>query len=612
MVSMKKLFCASLFVLLYCPIAGAATFSEVITNHGLSLGALLTTLAVLLIQVNHQRNLSGLLIALAVIFAISLQMISGTPTIVWSFFLLIFVIQSYAHYRLITEVPSSRVLIILATGMLLLCGVSEFSIHIGMSWMALPLLLSAVVCFVNGWDDFDETLQLLAQEKSHNERQMVKAGHDGKTGLPNLLKIEHIGNNIIRAGNIRHLSFLLIKMNNFQEINQVLGHSNGDLLLAQAAHRIQNKLSDIEHVVVLEIADGVPVKLANVGGVNFGILIDSSDKDHLAEQIAAEFVSTLMEPLVLQSCALEFDISAGIASYPEHGASITDLINHAHDAINAFGVGDTKDVVYSPDSEFYTNERISLMASLREAINNDTLVLHVQPLIDLVDNKVYGGEVFIRWRHPEKGLIHPLEFIALAEQTGVIFSLTQWILEQTIIQLKVLHNAGLNKKLAVNIGNTDLLQIELIETIETLMLREGVKPDSLILEIKESALLDNPDKAYEMLQQINQRGIGISIDDFGTGYTSLAYLRKLPIKEVKIDCSFVTGLGKSDANNAITGAIIDIARKLELDVVAEGVEDAQTAQKLKDMGCSKAQGYLYSKPFELAGFGAWVEQYQKK
>ncbi len=616
---MKKLFTRPIWLLplllissmLFSSAANAASFADSVFNHGLSLGALLTTLAVLLIQITHQRSVSSLIIAVAVIVAVALLVIPMPPALAWVAWFAVLAIQSAAHYRLIVDVPSRRVFVALASVVMVICGASELMINTGMNWLAIPLLLSAVVCFGNGWSKYGQVKQDLDQEKIHSERQMVEAGHDVKTGLPNRLKIEHIGDNLIRSGNHKSLSFLLIKMNNFQEINKVLGHSNGDLLLAQAAQRIQNKLKDIDDVMVLEMSEGSSVKVANLGGVDFGILIDSSVKNHLAENIADDFINKLMDPLVLQSCALEFVISAGIANYPEHGTSISALINHSLDAINSYRTGDSKDVVYSPDSEFYTNERISLMSSLRDAINDNTLVLHVQPLVNLKNNEVYGGEVFIRWRHPEKGLIHPEEFIALAEQTGVIFSLTQWILEQVIVQLRVMKEAGLTQKLSVNIGNTDLLQIELIETIELLMLREGIDCSSLILEIKEAALLDNPDKAYEVLQQISQRNIGISIDDFGTGYTSLNYLRKLPIKEVKIDCSFVAGLGNSNTNNAITGAIIDIARKLELDVVAEGVEDESTARKLLEMGCSKAQGYLYSKPFELSGFASWVQQWEK-
>lgn len=591
--------------------ASASGFADTIFNHGLSLGALLTTLAVLLMQLSHQRSVSGLMIAIAVIVAIA-QLIVPMPSILaWLMWLVILLAQSAGHYKLVIDVPARRMPIALASIMMLACGAGSVFLNTSMDWLAIPLLLSAAVCFGHGWNGYGQVVEALGQEKDHSDRQMMTAGHDNKTGLPNRLKIEHIGDKLIRARKFTKLSFLLIKMKNFQQINQVLGHSNGDLLLAQAAQRIQHKLKSFDHVVVLEMVEGGEGKVANLGGVDFGILIDTSNNPDLAELIAADFLNQLMEPLVLQSCALEFGLSAGIATYPEHGGSIEALIHHAQDAINANADDKPEDMVYSPESELYTNEKIALMASLRDAINNQTLVLHVQPQVLLADNEVYAGEVFIRWRHPEKGLIHPEEFITLAEQTGVIFPLTQWILEQTIIELKVLKEAGLTQKLAVNIGNTDLLQVELLETIDMLITREGVNPESLVLEIKEAALLDNPDKAYEMLQQIHQRKIAISIDDFGTGYTSLAYLKKLPIDEVKIDCSFTSGMGSSDTNSAITGAIIDIARKLELNVVAEGVEDERTAQKLMAMGCSKAQGYLYSKPFELSGFASWIRQWEK-
>lgn len=592
--------------------ANAAMIMDAISAHGLSLGALLTMLAVLLIQVTHQRSLSSLIIAFAVLLAM-LPLLLPLPELWrWGMWLAVLVVQSAGHYRLMAALPTRRPLIALATLIMLLCALSEWVMNTGMGWLAIPLLLSAVVCFVNGWDRYGKVVQALSDEKEHSERQMVEAGHDVKTGLPNRLKIEHIGDSIIRAGNVKSLSFLLIKMKNFDEINKVLGHGNGDLLLAQAAQRISRRLRGIDKVVALEIQNGHEVKVANLGGVDFGILIDSSDKVWLAQQIATDFGRQLLEPLMLHSCALEFVITPGIAVYPEHGGSIRALINHAHDAANTVAVGATGDeLVYSPDAAQYTNERIALMAALRDAIDHNRLVLHVQPLINLKSHEVYGGEVFIRWHHPEKGLIHPQAFIELAEQTGVMFSLTQWILTQVVSELKRFAALGLTQTLAVNIANTDLLQMELLETIEVLVAREEVAFDRLTLEIKESALLDNPDKAAEVLQQVHQRGIRIAIDDFGTGYSSLNYLRKLPISEVKIDGSFIGGLDSCDANQAITGAIIDIARKLSLDVVAEGVEEQQSADKLLSMGCVKAQGYLYSKPFELAGFANWVKQWEK-
>lgn len=589
----------------------ANTINHNLMEYGLAVGALLATLAVLLIQFNSQRSMSSLTVAFAVVLTVVMLLIPLSLSYQWLLFGTIFVIQSFAHLKLYQEVPSRRVFILLASVILVLCGVSEFVLSIGMAWLAVPMLLSAVVCFGDGWNEYQSLIDELEQEKIRGERQMSQAGHDIVTGLPNMLKLEQVGNALIRNGSVNKMSLLVVKLNNFEQINQVMGHSNGDLLLAQAGQRIQKKVKDLNAVVSIELSDGERIKVANLGGVNFGILINTGDKMHLAQKVAKDFVENLMEPLVLQSCALEFDISAGIACYPDHGANMLELVNHAHDAICAVAGGHTKELIYTRDSEFFTNENIALMADLRQAIIDQQLMLHVQPLIDLSDNQVYGGEVFIRWRHPEKGLIPPGDFIVLAEQTGVIFSLTQWILGQVIEQLKCLSDAGLTQRLSVNIGNTDLMQIELVETIEMLAQQHGVDCSKLTLDIKESALLDAPEKALTMMKRIAHCGIGISLDDFGTGYTSLAYLRQLPLSEVKIDGSFVTTMGRSQSNAVITAAIIDIARKMELDVVAEGVEDAETADKLKNMGCSKAQGYYYSKPFELAGFTNWVQQWQK-
>lgn len=589
----------------------ATSFDQSFSAYGLSLGALLATLAVLLIQFNSQRSTSTLLVALASLLTIVMMIFPVDSLITWSLWGGIFLIQSMAHFKLYQEVPTRRPFIFLASAILVLCAISEYMIAVGMAWLALPMLLSAVVCFGDGWNEYSALIEQLEQQKRNNERQTLEAEQDVVTGLPNLMRFERLGNGFIRNRSMDKFSLLLIRLGNFEQINQTLGHSNGDLMLAQAGQRIQNRLKSLEAALAIDQQEGVKIKVANLGGVNFGVFINTGDKNYLVQKIAKEFTDGLMEPLVLQSCALEFGVSAGIACYPDHGLSVSELINHAHDAIIAVDKGASDSALYSSKYELHGNENIVLMEQLRDAINNDELLLHVQPVIDLNSGEVTAGEIFVRWRHPQKGLIQPDDFVELAEQTGVIFALTQWVLAQAVKQLKAMQDAGLNQRLSINIGNSDLLHIELIETMEILAEQQQVDLSHLILEIKESALLDEPDRALEMMIQVNQRNIGISLDDFGTGYTSLSYLRKLPICEVKIDGSFVANVECANANIAVIGAIIDIARKMELDVVAEGVEDAKVAGKLKGMGCSKAQGFYYSRPFELEGFTSWVQQWQK-
>ena len=203
----------------------------------------------------------------------------------------------------------------------------------------------------------------------------------------------------------------------------------------------------------------------------------------------------------------------------------------------------------------------------------------------------------------------PAEFLALAEETGVIYPLTQWVLKEAVATIARLHQAGLMSKIAVNISSKDLLQDELVDTLESLFEKHQVDPSLLMLELKEQALIEEPAAAMMMMQRLNRLGVELVLDDFGTGFSSLAYLRKLPVQHVKVDCSFVSDLHKSDMHSAITGAIIDIARNLELGVIAEGVEELEVEQKLLRMGCNRAQGFLYSRPFELSGFPVWLKQW---
>ncbi|MGP9800183.1 putative bifunctional diguanylate cyclase/phosphodiesterase [Rheinheimera sp. NSM] len=454
--------------------------------------------------------------------------------------------------------------------------------------------------------------------KLRKSRQAKKAGplgfyslHDDISGLPNKFFLQQQLEQLLLRAPEQQYSLLLIKISRFEHINQLLGHSNSNLVLAQIAQRINDQLKPAEQALTFEFRQQDPVRLCHLGGVDFAVWLDSSDKPHLAEYLADNLEKNVPEAMIVHGCAVDYRLLCGIAHYPEHGSQLSELLERAYLAQQHHSVLQGKSQVFTADMLHYTSDRLALMAGLRQAITDGQLALYVQPQIDMQSRQVLAGEVYLRWRHPTKGLLTPDVFLALAEEMGVIYSLTQWVLNEAVAMLATLNQAQLDCKIAVNISSKDLLHDELIDSLEQLFEKYQVKPQQMMLELKESALVANPEKAMSMMQRLHRLGVELALDDFGTGFSSLAYLRQLPIQHVKVDCSFINELHKSDMHSAITGAIIDMARNLSLGVIAEGVEEVEVEQKLLRMGCSRGQGFLYSRPFELSGFAVWLKQWQQ-
>lgn len=434
--------------------------------------------------------------------------------------------------------------------------------------------------------------------------------HDDISGFPNKFFLQRQLDELLKRAPEHCYSLLLIKISQFEHVNQILGHSNSNLVLAQIAQRINEQLARTDSALTFEFRQQNPIRLCHLGGVDFAVWLDAGDKQHLAEFVADELERNVPEPMILHGCAVEYQLHSGIAHYPQHGTGLGELLERAYLALQHHSWLQGKSQVFNPDMLHFTSDKLTLMAQLRQAINDGQLALYVQPQIDMQSRQVLAGEVYVRWRHPERGLMSPDSFLALAEETGVIYPLTQWVLKEAIATIAKLTQAQSVSKLAVNISSKDLLHDELIDTLEFLFDKYQVKPQQLILELKEQALVAEPTKAMNMMQRLHRLGVELVLDDFGTGFSSLAYLRKLPIQHVKVDCSFISDLHRSDMHSAITGAIIDMARNLELGVIAEGVEELEVEQKLLRMGCQRGQGFLYSRPFELSGFAVWLKQWQ--
>lgn len=432
--------------------------------------------------------------------------------------------------------------------------------------------------------------------------------HDLITGFPNRHQLQHRVSPLLSQGQGRY-SLLVLKIKNFDEVNRMLGHSHANVVLTQIASRINSCLSQCKEVLILE-NQNLPIRVCHLSGVDFAVWMQAGDRAYTAEILAHQIEKEVPEPLLLHGAAVEYQIISGIVHAPEHGDQLAELLDKAYEALQQHEWQHSVSSVFNPAMMHFNSEKLRMMAQLQTAIGTDQLQLDVQPQVDLVTKQVLSVEVLLRWQHPEKGLLAPKMFLPLAEEMGVIYPLTGWVLRQAISMLATLQTQGLEVQIAVNISSRDILQIEFVEQLQQLLANAQVEPAGLMLELKEEALMADAEAARPVLQRLRALGVELALDDFGTGYSSLAVLRELPIQQVKVDCQFISGLHRSESQAAVTGAIIDMAKNLQLQVVAEGIEEEQVAEKLLRLGCTRGQGFLYSKPFALAGLTYWLAQWQ--
>jgi EAL domain-containing protein (putative c-di-GMP-specific phosphodiesterase class I) len=322
--------------------------------------------------------------------------------------------------------------------------------------------------------------------------------------------------------------------------------------------------------------------------------------------VAERLAVALRPPVELDGFLLEADASIGIARYPDDGTDLDTLLRRADVAMYAAKAKHLPHVAYSPDIDEYDPERLALVADLRRALDAEELVLHYQPQLDLRTRSVGAFEALVRWQHPRLGLLQPAAFVEMAEHTGLIRPLTYYVVRQALRQCAAWGAAGHHVQVAVNVSPRSLLDRELVTAIDAALTETALSAAHLKLEITETAIMVDPAAALEVLNQLAARGIALSIDDFGTGYSSLAYLRRLPVGEVKIDRSFVHTMVRENGDRAIVRSTIDLAANLDLTVVAEGVEDRETLEELARMGCDVAQGYFIGRPVPHSELAPWL------
>jgi diguanylate cyclase (GGDEF)-like protein len=419
-----------------------------------------------------------------------------------------------------------------------------------------------------------------------------QAMHDALTGLPNRARFRRrVDEAIAAAGGAGRFAVMLLDLNRFKEINDTLGHHYGDLLLQTAASRLREALREGDVV-------------ARLGGDEFAVLLHGEAPDAAAERLGA----ALRPAVELDGFLLELDASIGTARYPDDGVDLDTLLRRADVAMYAAKGRHLGHVAYSSGIDEYDPARLALVADLRRGLEAEELVLHYQPKLDLRHRHVGGVEALVRWRHPRLGLLQPGAFVEMAEHTGLIKPLTHYVLRHALRQCAAWRADGVELQVAVNVSPRSLLDRDLAETVAAALQDTGLDAAQLKLEITETAIMVDPDAALRVLNQLATMGVALSVDDFGTGYSSLAYLRRLPVGEVKIDRSFVRDMTREDGDLAIVRSTIDLAANLGLTVVAEGVEDGDALEQLTRLGCDEAQGYFIARPAPAAEVAAWLAE----
>ncbi|MHB1239014.1 MAG: putative bifunctional diguanylate cyclase/phosphodiesterase [Gammaproteobacteria bacterium] len=422
-----------------------------------------------------------------------------------------------------------------------------------------------------------------------------QAHHDALTGLPNrLLLLDRLAQALQRSSsNQTPTSLLFMDVDAFKEVNDTLGHHVGDQLLKEIGTRLDAALRPGDTV-------------ARLGGDEFAALLPGTHGADAARR-AERIQQALKRPLNVGGILVELGTSIGIAVFPDHGRDPDTLVQHADVAMYQAKRDGTGCAVYEPGRNPHTVRRLALMGELRGAIEYQQLVLHYQPKLDLRNHRVFGVEALVRWDHPAHGLLPPAEFIPLAEQSGLIRPLTEWVIEAALTDCSRWSREGLDLSVAVNLSPYCLRDPSLPETLSSALRRHALPPARLELEITETAMMEDVTRVIGILEALNEMGVRLAIDDFGTGFSSLAYLQKLPVTTLKIDKVFVSGMTTNPGNASIVHMTIELAHHIGCQLVAEGVEDAQTLEALARLGCDAAQGYYIAHPMPGSALSPWLD-----
>lgn len=454
-------------------------------------------------------------------------------------------------------------------------------------WWLLPLFIPVLVA-------------LHRSASSARERERL-ALHDPLTRLPNrTMLLRHAEDALAEANRSGDgVALFLLDLDRFKEVNETLGHLAGDELLRQVARRVSRAVRDGG------MQDGDVV--ARLGGDEFAVLLPRVSDLRAARELARPLSEAFTAPFVLHGLTIALEVSIGIALHPDHGSDFETLLARADVAMYQAKRLRTGVSVYEAVRDRNTPDRLALLHDLRRALDNRDVGLHYQPKVAFTGG-VVGFEALVRWNHPTRGAVSPEDFVGLAEQTGLMPRLTAYVIDVALRQASVWWREGLAVPVAVNMSVRDIHAPGFVARVQQGLLRYGVPPAALVLEITERVLLEDPDRAQAVFSSLDSLGVRLSVDDFGTGYSSLLLLRRVPVSEIKIDRSFVSRLTEGGDDAVIVRSTVDLAHSLGLHVVAEGVEDTETWDKLATLGCDVAQGWLISRAMTAGAATTWLRQ----
>ncbi len=455
----------------------------------------------------------------------------------------------------------------------------------GVGPAAIVVLLAALMLLVAS----------VSSSRSYHRRLTRAALTDPLTGLPNRALLYHrIHHGLMAARrSSSQAALVMIDLDRFKEVNDTLGHDQGDELLIAVAERIS---------ALIRPGD----TLARLGGDEFVIFLREAHDPVAGEEIAARLIDRMLEPFVLRDMVVQVGASVGISYFPEHGNDAEGLLRRAEIAMYQAKERHAGYQVYRSERDGHTQRRLTLASELNEAIKNDGLVVHYQPKIDLATGELRGVEALVRWNHRTLGLVPPDEFVSIAEDTGLIRPLTMSVLAQSMRQCRTWSALGFDQHIAVNLSARTLLDRSLVGEVEQMLAKWHVSGSSFTFEITETGIVADEELAAITISGLHELGILISIDDFGTGYFSLAGLRRMPIDEIKIDRSFVSTMSAEEKDAFIVRSTIALGQDLGFHVVAEGVEDEETLRELRSLGCDSAQGFLMSRPLPPEDLVPWL------
>jgi diguanylate cyclase (GGDEF)-like protein len=423
---------------------------------------------------------------------------------------------------------------------------------------------------------------------------------DRLTGLPNRESFrDAVQQSIERSPADQGLAVITLDLDRFKHVNDVLGYAWGDRLLQAVAQQLM-PLRD-ERIAQ---ASGQGTVLARLGGNEFAFLLVADAPE--AQAFAQTIERYLAQPLTIDEQTVDMSAGIGIACWPADAQDVDTLLSRSEMAMYVAKRKLAGPVRYEPTFDSASTETLSLLTELRRAVDQGELRLFLQPKVRIADGQTIAAEALVRWEHPQRGMVSPAQFIPFAEQTGFIRQLTLWMFDAAAQSLTKPELAALT--VSVNLSTRDLLDGELHTRLTQILEKYGVRPSSFCLEITESAIMDDPQRAEAMLNRLSEQGFKLSIDDFGTGYSSLAYLKRLPVDELKIDKSFVMGMATDSDDTIIVRSTVELAHNLGLSVVAEGVETAAILEQLRALGCDEAQGYHLSRPIPVPAFLEWLRK----